>query len=157
MNHTVRATQVLWICAYAVITLLGGEVVWIVGHRGLFLCDQSAMFDGAWRLMQGQVIYRDFYTTFGPVAFVIQWLFFRIWGVDFSSMVLSAAILNSLAVVCVMRIIRRLLPDSQFRLAAIAGGILTALWFQGPFGTLWFEQTSFFFNLIALMLLVETV
>ena len=157
MNQIVRATQVLWISAYAVITLLGGEVVWIVGHRGLFLCDQSAMFDGAWRLMQGQVIYRDFYTTFGPVAFVIQWLFFRIWGVDFSSMVLSAAILNSLAVVCVMRIIRRLLPDSQFRLAAIAGGILTALWFQGPFGTLWFEQTSFFFNLIALMLLVETV
>src|SRR4029453_13016434 len=108
MNQTVRA-QVLWICAYAVITLLAGEVVWIVGHHGLFLCDQSAMFDGAWRLMQGQVIYRDFYTTFGPVAFVIQWLFFRIWGVDFSSMVLSAAILTSLAAVCVMRIFPRLL------------------------------------------------
>jgi hypothetical protein len=156
MNRTIRTAQVLWICAYSVITILAGGVVWIVGHRGLFLFDQSVLFDGAWRLMQGQVIYRDFFTTFGPVAFVIQWLFFRIWGVDFSAMVLSAAILNSLAAVCVMRIIRRLLPDPQFRLAAIAGGILTGFWFQAPFGTLWFEQTSFFFNLIALTLLVET-
>jgi hypothetical protein len=156
MNRTIRTAQVLWICVYAVITILAGVVVWIVGHRGLFLCDQSVLFDGAWRLMQGQVIYRDFFTTFGPVAFVIQWLFFRIWGVDFSSMVLSAAILNSLAAVCVMRIIRRLLPDPQFRLAAVAGGLLTAVWFQAPFGTLWFDQTSFFFNLIALTLLVET-
>src|SRR5215813_14467541 len=157
MIGTIRTARVLWICTYAITTILAGIVVWIVGHRGLFLCDQSVLFDGAWRLMQGQVIYRDFFTTFGPVAFVIQWLFFRIWGVDFSAMVLSAAILNSLAAVCVMRIIRRLLPDPQFRLAAIAGGIVTGLWFQAPFGTLWFEQTSFFFNLIALTLLVETI
>ena len=156
MIGTIRTARVLWICTYAITTILAGIVVWIVGHRGLFLCDQSVLFDGAWRLMQGQVIYRDFFTTFGPVAFVIQWLFFRIWGVDFSAMVLSAAILNSLAAVCVMRIIRRLLPDPQFRLAAVAGGILTGFWFQAPFGTLWFEQTSFFFNLIALTLLVET-
>jgi hypothetical protein len=156
MNRTIRTAQALWICAYAIITILAGVVVWIVGHRGLFLCDQSVLFDGAWRLIQGQVLYRDFFTTFGPVAFVIQWLFFRIWGVDFSAMVLSAALLNSLAAVCVMRITRRLLPDPQFRLAAVAGGILTALWFQAPFGTLWFDQTSFFFNLIALTLLVET-
>jgi len=48
------------------------------------------------------------------------------------------------------------LPDVQFRPASIAGGLLTAVWFQAPFGTLWFEQTSFFFNILALTLVMET-
>jgi len=154
--NRIRITQGLWVCAYTATAILAAWVVWVVGHRGVFLCDQSGMFDAAWRLVQGQVIYRDFYAPYPPVTFFIQSLFFRFAGVDFSSMVLAAAVVNALAAVCVMRIIRRLLPDSQFRPAALAGGIVTAVWFQAPFGTLWFEQTSFLFNLIALTLLVET-
>src|SRR5262245_49450456 len=29
--------------------------VWEVGHRGLFMLDQSIVFDGAWRIFEGQV------------------------------------------------------------------------------------------------------
>ena len=152
----IRATPVIWSCVYVLIAAVAGVVVWVVGHRGLFLCDQSGIFDGGWRLMQGQVMYRDFFTPYPPVVFLIQWLFFRIAGVDFSAMVLAAATINVLAALCVMRIIRRVLPDAQFRPAALAGGVLTAVWFQAPFGTLWFEQTSFFFNLAALTLVIET-
>src|SRR5690349_21181100 len=38
--------------------------VWEVGHRGLFMLDQSIVFDGAWRMVQGQVPYRDFVMPF---------------------------------------------------------------------------------------------
>jgi len=155
-SSLIRATPVIWICVYLLIAVVAGVVVWVVGHRGLFLCDQSGMFDGGWRLMQGQVMYRDFFTPYPPVVFLIQWLFFRIAGVNFSAMVLAAAVMNVLAALCVMRIIRRVLPDAQFRPAALAGGLLTAVWFQAPFGTLWFEQTSFFFNILALTLVMET-
>src|SRR5262245_17218144 len=155
-SSLIRATPVIWICVYVLIAVVGGVVVWVVGHRGLFLCDQSGMFDGGWRLMQGQVMYRDFFAPYPPVVFLIQWLFFRIAGVDFSAMVLAAAVMNVLAALCVMRIIRRVLQDAQFRPAALAGGLLTAVWFQAPFGTLWFEQTSFFFNILALTLVIET-
>jgi 4-amino-4-deoxy-L-arabinose transferase-like glycosyltransferase len=146
----------IWPASYAAITILSAVVVWIVGHRGVFLYDQSGFFDAAWRLLQGQVLYRDFYAPYPPVAFWIQALFFRIAGVDFSSMVLSAAVLNSLTTGCVIWLVRRLLPEPKHRPTALAAGLLTAVWFQAPFGTLWFEQTSFFFNIVALVLLVET-
>ena len=130
--------------------------MWVVGHRGIYLFDQSGVFDGAWRVVQGQVLYRDFYAPYGPIVFWVQSLFFRLAGVDYSSMVLSAAVINSVAIVCVMWLVRRLFPNPLHRPTAIATGLLTAVWFQAPFGTLWFEQTSFCFNLVAMVLLVET-
>ena len=145
----------LWVWAYIGVAVFGGVFVWFVGHRGIFFYDQSGVFDGAWRLIQGQVPYRDFYTPYGPVVFLIQSLFFRLAGVDFSSMVLSAAVVNSAAVLCVIQLIRRLLPGDVGKGTALGAGLLTCVWFQAPFGTLWFEQTSFLFNLFAMVLLVE--
>jgi len=111
------------------------------------------MFDGAWRVYQGQVQYRDFVSTFPPLPFAIQALFFGLAGVDFSAMVLAAAVSNAIAALCVMWVVRRLVPE-QTAIALIAG-LLTAVWFQAPFGTLWFEQTAFCFNLLALVLLLK--
>jgi hypothetical protein len=34
-------------------------------------------------------------------------------------------------------------------------GLVTACWFQAPFGTLWFEQTAFFFGLAGLLMALE--
>ena len=62
-------------------------VVWIVGHRGIYLYDESTVFDGGWRIVQGQVMYRDFYAPYGPVVYWLQGQFFRVLGVSFSSMV----------------------------------------------------------------------
>jgi 4-amino-4-deoxy-L-arabinose transferase-like glycosyltransferase len=156
MNPLFRRALSFWFWAYLSTATLGAIIVWVVGHRGIYLFDQSGVFDGAWRMVQGQVLYRDFYAPYGPIVFWIQSLFFRLAGVDFSSMVLSAAVINSVAIVCVIWLIRRLFPNPLHRPTAIAAGLLTAVWFQAPFGTLWFEQTSFCFNLVAMVLLVET-
>jgi hypothetical protein len=142
----------VWASAYAATVVFAGAFVWVVGHRGVFLLDQSMMFDGGWRILQGQVPYRDFFSTFPLVPLVIQSLFFWAVGVDFSAMVLAAAFLNAAATACVIAIVRRLLPKQPA--TALIAGILTAFWFQAPFGTLWFEQTAFFFNVVALLLLV---
>src|SRR5262245_14384958 len=88
----------LWIGAYILAGVVGGLVVWIVGHRGVFFYDQSLIFDAGWRIVQGQVIYRDFFVPYGPIVFLIQALFFYLAGVDFSSMVLAAAVINALAI-----------------------------------------------------------
>src|SRR4051812_41759698 len=69
--------------------LLGGAALlftWLTGHRGVFLLDQSMIFDGGWRLLQGQVLYKDFLVPFGPVTFVIQALSFKVFGVNWSAM-----------------------------------------------------------------------
>jgi hypothetical protein len=156
VHVTHKNMRLFWFLAYLATALLAAAIVWIVGHRGVFLYDQSGVFDGGWRLLQGQVLYRDFYTPYGPVVFLLQAFFFRLAGVEFSSMVLAAAVVNSAAVVCVMWIVRRLFPESINRIAAIGAGIVTAVWFQAPEGTLWFQQTGFLFNLIAIALLLES-
>jgi hypothetical protein len=140
-----------WVCAFA--ATFAATLVWLVGHRGVFLLDQSILFDGAWRVYQGQVPYRDFVSAFPPIPFLIQSLFFRLTDVDFSATVLAAAVLNAAAALCVVWLIRRLVPGVP--IVALVAGLLTAVWFQAPFGTLWFEQTAFFFNLLALVLLVK--
>jgi 4-amino-4-deoxy-L-arabinose transferase-like glycosyltransferase len=148
-----RSRTKLWSCTYAIIAVFAFAFVWVVGHRGLMVLDQSALFDSAWRMYDGQVLYRDYLIPRPPVTIFIQWLFFRLWGVNFSAMVLPAAVLNALAVLCVIWLVRRMFPSQHF--PACAAGLLTAVWFQAPFGTLWFEQTAFFFNLGALLLLLK--
>ena len=155
MTALIRLTRHVWAPVYAATVVFAGVYVWVVGHRGMFLLDQSMMFDGGWRILQGQVPYRDFFSAFPLVPLVIQSLFFSAVGVDFSAMVLAAAVLNAAATACVIAIVRRLLPKQP--VTALTAGILTAFWFQAPFGTLWFEQTAFFFNVVALLLLVAAL
>jgi hypothetical protein len=40
-------TRVLRIAAFSLLLAFSFELVWVVGHRGLFLLDQSIVFDGA--------------------------------------------------------------------------------------------------------------
>ena len=125
-------------------------ITWYAGHRGIFFVDQSTIFDGGWRVLQGQVPYRDFYMTFGPFAFWVQAAFFKLCGVNFSSMVLGGAVVNVLATACVMRT-AMILTGSIY--SALIGGFVTAIWFQPPYGTLSVEQTAFLFACLALQCL----
>lgn len=127
--------------------------VWHVGHRGLFLLDQSIIFDGAWRVAQGQVPYRDFLMPFGPVAFLLPGLLFRFLGATFSALVASACLLSLLGTAAATRLGSRL--SGSRGLGLLSGG-LTAVWFQAPFGVPWMEQTAFFFDLLALVAIVES-
>jgi hypothetical protein len=127
---------------------------WATGHRGMFLTDPSVIFDGGWRILQGQAAYKDFLFPFGPLVFYIQALFFRVFGVNWSAMVLPACVFNSLATLSVIRIVRLLGGGS--RVLALCGGLATAICFQAPFGTLWFEQVAMFFDLLALQAIVES-
>ncbi|HTV19925.1 MAG TPA: hypothetical protein VMG12_14670 [Polyangiaceae bacterium] len=137
------------------VALLAFSVAWVwrVGHRGVFMLDQSIVFDGAWRMFEGQVPYRDFVMPFGPVVFALCALMFRAAGVDFSTLVLTAALMSLLATALSVRV--SWLLSQRSGALTLLGGFLTAVWFQAPFGTPWMEQTGFLMDLIALSAIVE--
>jgi hypothetical protein len=138
----------LWFAAgLSLLLVFSGAWVWHVGHRGLFVLDQSIVFDAAWRLSQGQVPYRDFYMPFGPVSFLLPALFFWARGPDFSCLVAAACVLSCLGTALAVGVTLRL---TRSRALGLLGGALTAVWFQAPFGVPWMEQTAFFFDLLAL-------
>ena len=128
---------------------------WATGHRGVFLSDQAPIFDGGWRILQGQIPYKDFFFPTGPVAVYIQALFFRFIGVNWTAAVLPACLFNSVATLSTIRIVRRLSGGS--RLLALCGGLATAICFQPPFGTLIVDQTAVFFDFLALQAVVESL
>jgi hypothetical protein len=113
------------------------------GERGFFAFDQSIVFDGAYRILSGQVPYEDFVIPFGPVVFWMQALFFKLLGINYSSYILHAAVINALAVLISIYVLRLLFPGK--RLPSYLGGLLTGVWFYSPIGTPWMEQTAFFF------------
>jgi hypothetical protein len=154
MTETENRQSGFWYWTYLAAAIFAGGFVWAAGHRGVFILDQSIMFDGGWRVYQGQIPYRDFVTAFPPLPFFIQSLLFHLRGVSFSAMVLGAAVMNVIGTICIIWLTRRLLPELPP--IALIAGLLTAVWFAAPFGTLWFEQTGFFFNLLALVALVRS-
>ena len=139
--------------AGALLAALGFWLVWHYGHRGMMILDHSIVFDGGYRVYLGQTYYKDFYAAYMPGALWVQALAFHLFGVNFTAMVLPAAILNGIGVALVMRLIWVLLPG--FWTPPAAGGLLTAVWFQAPYGAVMHEQLAFFACLVALWVIVE--
>jgi len=147
--------KALYLPACVVLGAFAFAFNWATGHRGVFLLDQSMIFDGGWRILQGQTPYKDFLMSFGPVTFCIQALFFRLFGVNWTATVIPASVINFAATLSVIRIVRLL--GGGGRLLALCAGLATAICFQAPFGTLWLEQTAMFFDLLALQAVVESL
>lgn len=122
------------------------------GERGFFAFDQSIVFDGSYRVLSGQIPYRDFIMPVGPMVFWLQAIFFKFFGTNYFSYILGAAFINVLATICSVVVIRILFPSYKF-LSYIAG-VLTAIWFYPPFGTPWTDQTAFFFSLLAITVIL---
>lgn len=117
-----------------------GAFCWAAGRRGFFALDQSIPFDAGWRVLTGQVPFQDFVLPVGPVLPWVMALGLRVFGVDFAGYLATACTLNVLAAAGVMLVTARLFPG-RWSLWAVAGG-LTAVWFQGPAGTPWFQPLA---------------
>jgi hypothetical protein len=54
---------------------------WLIGQRLIYTLDEGIWFDGACRILGGQVIYRDFFAYLGPGAFWNSVVMFQTFGV----------------------------------------------------------------------------
>jgi 4-amino-4-deoxy-L-arabinose transferase-like glycosyltransferase len=124
------------------------------GERGFFALDQSIEFDGAYRILSGQVPYKDFLIPVGPGVFWVQAIVFQLLGVSFTSFLLGAAVVNLLATALAMFTVATLFPQNRW--PALIAGFLTATWFYPPYGTPNMEQTAFFFSLLGIACLTAT-
>jgi 4-amino-4-deoxy-L-arabinose transferase-like glycosyltransferase len=139
----------------ALLAALAAFLVFESGSRGYFPLDQSNVFDGGYRLLRGQVPYRDFLMPVGPVTFLIQAALFRLCGVGYGTFILHSAIVNAFAALLTVACVRRVFPGAV--LPAWLAGLATAAWFYPPFGTPVFDQTALFCHLLALLALLPAL
>ncbi|MFP3938985.1 MAG: hypothetical protein ACLF0P_01640 [Thermoanaerobaculia bacterium] len=124
----------------AAVLVFAAAFCWSAGQRGFFALDQSIPFDAGWRVLDGQVPFRDFVLPVGPV---VPWVVsggLRLFGADFAGYLATACALNVLAAALAMMVTARLLPGR--RAPWLLAGVLTGIWFQGPVGTPWFEPLA---------------
>ncbi len=118
---------------------------WWSGGRGFNPFDSSIIFDGGWRILSGQVPYRDFISpVIAPMY--LQAFFFKLLGVHFFALRFHAALVNMLTVALCMALLRAVIPG--WPKTILAGGLLTGIWFYSIWGIPWYFQTSVFFGLM---------
>jgi len=130
-----------------------GSICYLSGMRGFFAMDQSIVFDGGWRILQGQVPFRDFFLPHGPLSMWIQALAFRLFGVSYQVYALTASAMNVAGALLAYATFRTLVPEKKW--PAWAAGLLTGSWFYAPMGTTYIEQTGFLFLWAAVFAVVR--
>jgi hypothetical protein len=118
------------------------------GRMGFLPLDQSIVFDGGYRILSGQLPYRDFMTPAAVVPAALQAGFFRVLGVTWFSYVLHAAAANGLFAALAFTLLRQrgLRPAWAAWWAA-----LSALTFYPPIGVPYAEHHAFLLGLAALV------
>ena len=144
MKH-VRKIELALLCAIAVFAFLFSHAC---GSRGFFPLDQSIVYDGAWRIIQGQVPFKDFVSPIGPVTFIYQALIFCLFGANFASYLLGAALINSLAAILAYLLVKKFSPDSL--ILPMSAALISSVWFYPQMGTTYPDQTAIFVCLAAL-------
>lgn len=134
----------LW--AWTVFLLSTFYCLWY-GRIGLSSLDSSIVFEGAWRLVQGETIARDFFVPNGLVPMAIQALFFKVFGVSWFSYCLHAALFNGLFALIVFHWLRKFQASLPL---ATTYALLSGMVFYPPFGTPFMDQHAFFFVLLLL-------
>lgn len=126
-------------------------VVFHFGRGGWHPLDCSIIFDGGWRVLQGQLPHRDFMTPNGQLPILMQAALFKLFGVNWWAYLLHSSLVAGCFAVVAHRLMR-LMGVSPW--AAIFFALATANVYYVVKGLPYMEQHAFFFALLGLTLAV---
>jgi hypothetical protein len=121
----------------------------LFGVRGFMPLDHSIVFDGGWRILNGQIPWREFDLPSAATPSFIQAWFFQLCGVNWAAYIAHAALFNGLFCILVFGFLARLGLDKRW--AALYGACSGALLFA-PVGVPFPEQHALFFTLLGVWL-----
>lgn len=104
--------------------------------------DNSVAFDGGWRILSGQVPFKDFDLPGGLVVIYLQAFFFKVFGVSFSSYLFHSSLFNGAFAVMVFSILRKSGLSPWF--SAFYGASSAVLFYPAMGWPSW-DHHSFFF------------
>jgi len=138
--------------AYALVVVVAVALNQHVGNQGYMPLDQSIVYNGAWRLLAGQVPYVDFWLPFGLVPILLQAPLFLLLGVSWTAYVLQASLLNAAFAASMLFLGRRL--GLRLGAATLYGGLAAVVAYP-PMATPYVDQHAAIFSawLLAVVLL----
>ena len=136
--------------AFSFILLLAGILYCLYyGRIGYMPQDHSAVFDGGWRILSGQMPFRDFALPNAILPIFFQALFFKLFGINWFVYCLHAAIFNGLFCVLVFFFLRIF---GGTWLLSFFYALLSGVVFYAPFGIPVQDQHAYFFTFLLIFL-----
>ncbi|TGK10526.1 hypothetical protein EHO58_00665 [Leptospira selangorensis] len=118
----------------------------LIGFQPL---DGSIVFDGGWRILNGQIPFKDFSAPAGTTPSLIQAFFFSIFGVNWISYLIHSSLFNGLLGAISYIWFRK---EGGNVLLSTLLSLLSVILFYPPVGFPFIETHSFFFSILALFL-----
>lgn len=129
----------------AILILVGTSYCLYLGRIGYMPQDSPAVFDGGWRILSGQMPFRDFTAPNAIVPILLQSVFFSVFGVNWFAYCLHASIFNGLF--CVLVFLFLIMSGGTLSLSFFYA-LLSGVVFYTPFGIPLQDQHAFFFTLL---------
>ena len=122
------------------------------GRLGFMPLDHSTMFDGGYRILSGQLPFRDFNipNTLAPV--LLQAVFFKLFGISWFVYCFHAAVFNGLFCVLVYLLLKYF---GGSKIISFFYAFLSGFIYYPPVGIPIMEQHAFFFILLAIVMSVK--
>ncbi|HEY8965900.1 MAG TPA: hypothetical protein VIM58_05625 [Candidatus Methylacidiphilales bacterium] len=117
------------------------------GRIGFMSLDMPITWDTAWRMMHGQVPFRDFNTPGDVVPALIQIAFFKVGGLSWWGYLVHAGLCNAAFALGVTLFLSRMGASVW---TALFAGALEGWHFNTPIGIPYYDQYSYFFAFFAL-------
>jgi len=132
-----------------VLLLVGTFYCLHYGRIGYMPQDHPAVFDGGYRILTGQIPFRDFTLSNAITPIFIQALFFKLFGMNWFVYCLHAAVFNGLFCVMVFFFIRLF---GGTLLLSFFYALLSGVVFYPPFGIPVQDQHAYFFTFLLIFL-----
>ncbi len=124
------------------------------GNQGVFPIDSFLHFDTGYRILNGEKPFSDFWTVSGPLVNYIQAIFFYIFGINWSSYVLHASVINALATIFTFFVLKNFGLDKNF---CFLYSILFSILAYPSSGTPFVDHHSTFFSLFGVYSLLLAI
>ena len=87
--------------AYVVVFIFGVAINQYYGNYGYMPLDLSVIYNGAWRVLNGEVPYRDFWLPHSTLPIMLQAAMFWALGMSWTTYVLQASLFNGFFATCI--------------------------------------------------------
>jgi hypothetical protein len=124
---TIKSTRNLIILPSLIIAVLSFLVFILAASRYLDVYDESIIVVGAIRVLNGDLIHRDFWTSYGPGQFYVLAFLFRLFGESFLVERIYDAAVRAAIVGALFYIVRRQCPAP----IALISTAIVGLWLYG--------------------------
>jgi len=120
-------------------------------RKMLYFRDYSIIWEGTFRLFQGQMPFRDFGLPMGPGALILPTAAFHLFGTSFQSLVIVQFLIATTSLILFLTLFNLIgIPKEVSAFATL----LISLYFSSATQHPWYNTTAIFYELLSIVLLI---